>query len=67
MKYTYMLLLLVFPKIIQLFRVIRRLVVLILCEADLLSENESAMKRAQNATETVEKILKQNQEVLNFL
>lgn len=44
-----------------LWLVIRRLVTLILCEAELLSENESAMKRAQNATETVEKILKKKE------
>lgn len=42
---------------------IRRLLTLVLCEADLLSENESAMKRAQNATETMEKILRQKREV----
>lgn len=47
------------------FRVIRRLVTLVLCEADLLSENESAMKRAQNATETVERILKKKEEVMS--
>lgn len=40
---------------------------LILCEADLLSENEAAMKRAQNATETVEKILKKKEEVYFIL
>lgn len=46
-----------------LWLVIRRLVMLVLHEADLLSENESAMKRAQNATETVEKIMRRKEEI----
>lgn len=46
-----------------LWLVIRRLVMLLLTEADLLTENESSMKRAQNATETVEKILRKKEEM----
>ncbi|KFM74071.1 B-cell receptor-associated protein 31, partial [Stegodyphus mimosarum] len=39
-----------------LWLVIRRLIVLILEEAELLDENETAMKRAQSATETFQKL-----------